>query len=133
MSTTLVDPAKMIRLGAPRLIHSGRELAAYTKALFDLTAKPVTTASEDDAIALLTLLIDQYESRYHAVPDSEPADVLRFLLDQNGLTQRDIVNELGSETTVSLVLSGRRQLTRDHILRLSRRFHVAPSVFFPGI
>jgi HTH-type transcriptional regulator/antitoxin HigA len=38
--------------------------------------------------------------------------------------------ELGSESTVSLVLSGKRQLNRDHIARLSRRFHVSPSVFF---
>ena len=132
MSTTLANPAEMIRLGAPRLIHSDKELASYTQALFDLTAKPAPTAHDDEAIALLTLLIDQYESQHHAVPDAEPADVLRFLLDQNGLTQRDIANELGSETTVSLILSGRRQLTRDHILRLSRRFHVAPSVFFSG-
>jgi HTH-type transcriptional regulator/antitoxin HigA len=38
--------------------------------------------------------------------------------------------ELGSETTVSLVMSGRRQLTREHIARLSERFHVSPAVFF---
>jgi HTH-type transcriptional regulator / antitoxin HigA len=133
MSTTLANPAKMMSLGAPHLIHSEKELAAYTEALFDLTAKSAPTAYDDEAIALLTLLIDQYESQHHAVPDAEPADVLRFLLDQNGLTQRDIANELGSETTVSLILSGRRQLTREHILRLSRRFHVAPSVFFSRI
>jgi HTH-type transcriptional regulator / antitoxin HigA len=133
MSTTLANPAKMISLGAPHLIHSEKELAAYTKALFDLTAKSAPTANDDEAIALLTLLIDQYESQHHAVPDAEPADVLRFLLDQNGLTQRDIANELGSETTVSLILSGRRHLTREHIQRLSRRFHVAPSVFFSRI
>lgn len=64
------------------------------------------------------------------MPDASPAEVLRFLLDQNGLNQRDVAEELGSETTVSLVLSGKRQLTRDHIARLSQRFHVSPSVFF---
>ncbi|NYF89827.1 helix-turn-helix domain-containing protein [Tunturiibacter empetritectus] len=133
MSTTLANPARMIRLGAPHLIRSDKELAAYSKALFELTAKSAPTAYEDEAIALLTLLIDQYESQHHVVPDAEPAEVLRFLLDQNGLTQRDIANELGSETTVSLILSGRRQLTRDHIQRLSRRFHVPPSVFFSEI
>jgi HTH-type transcriptional regulator / antitoxin HigA len=44
--------------------------------------------------------------------------------------QRDIAAELGSESTVSRVLSGKRQLNRHHIARLSRRFHVSPSVFF---
>jgi HTH-type transcriptional regulator/antitoxin HigA len=38
--------------------------------------------------------------------------------------------ELGSESTVSLVLSGKRQLNRDHIARLSRRFNLSPAVFF---
>jgi len=64
------------------------------------------------------------------VPDADPIDVLRFLLDRNGLSQRDIAAELGSESTVSLVLSGKRRLNRDHIARLSQRFHVSPSVFF---
>ena len=59
--------------------------------------------------------------------------MLRFLIDQNGLSQRDVAEELGSESTVSLVLSGRRPLNRDHIARLSARFHVSPAVFFPAI
>jgi HTH-type transcriptional regulator/antitoxin HigA len=130
MSTIVADPTEMIRQGAPHLIHSDEQLAAYTQALFDLTAKPRPTRHEQEAIALLTLLIEQYESQHSPIPDADPIDVLRFLLDQNGLTQRDIVPELGSETTVSLILSGKRQLTRDQIARLSQRFHVAPTVFF---
>jgi len=133
MSTVLANPSEMIRRGAPRLIHSDEELAAYTAALFDLTAKATPTRDDEEAIELLTFLIDRYESQNSPVPDAEPAEVLRFLLDHNELSQRDIADELGSESTVSLVLSGRRQLTRDHIARLSKRFHVAPSVFFSGI
>jgi HTH-type transcriptional regulator / antitoxin HigA len=133
MSTVLANPSEMIRRGAPRLIHSDEELAAYTAALFDLTAKATPTRDDEEAIELLTFLIDRYESQNSPVPDAEPADVLRFLLEHNGLSQRDIADELGSESTVSLVLSGRRQLTRDHIARLSKRFHVTPSVFFSGI
>ena len=130
MSTVLANPAEMIRRGAPRLIHSDVELADYTKALFDLTAKADPTSNEEEAIELMTLLIDRYEQEHYAVPEAEPADVLRFLLEQNGLSQRDIAPELGSESTVSLVLSGKRRLNRDHIARLSRRFHVSPAVFF---
>ncbi len=61
---------------------------------------------------------------------AEPTDVLRFLLDHSGLSQRDIAPELGGESTVSPVLSGKRKLNRGHIARLSRRFHVSPAVFF---
>jgi HTH-type transcriptional regulator / antitoxin HigA len=132
MSTTLANPTKMMQKGAPRLIRSDDQLAEYTDALFQLTAKADPTSDDEEAIDLLTMLIERYESERYAVPDASPADVLRFLLDQNGLTQRDIAEELGSETTVSLVLSRKRPLTRDHIARLSTRFHVSPSVFFAG-
>lgn len=130
MSTALANPVDMIRQGAPRLIHSDEELAEYTAALFDLTAKADPTQAEEEAIELLTLLVDRYESRRYPLPDVGPAEMLRFLIDQNGLAQRDVAAELGSESTVSLVLSGRRQLNRDHIARLSERFHVSPAVFF---
>jgi HTH-type transcriptional regulator/antitoxin HigA len=130
MSTALANPAEMIRKGAPHVVHSDEELAEYTAALFELTAKSTPTQEEEEAIELLSLLISQYESQEYPVPEAAPADVLRFLLDHNGLTQRDIAEELGSEATVSLVLSGKRPLTRTHIERLSERFHVSPAVFF---
>jgi HTH-type transcriptional regulator/antitoxin HigA len=132
MSAALADPAVMIQKGAPHLIRSEEQLEVYTEALFRLTAKARRTRAEDEAIALLTLLVERYESERYPVPDASPPEVLRFLLEQNELTQRDITDELGSETTVSLVLSGKRPLTREHIDKLSRRFHVSPAVFFSG-
>jgi HTH-type transcriptional regulator/antitoxin HigA len=130
MSTALANPSEMIRRGAPRLIHSDEELTEYTDALFALTAKTDPAPEEEEAIELMTLLVERYEQERYPLPEAEPVDVLRYLLERNGLTQRDIAPELGSESTVSLVLSGKRQLNRDHIARLSRRFNVSPSVFF---
>lgn len=81
----------------------------------------------------MTLLTERYEEEHYSVPEAEPADVLRYLLERNGLSQRDITSELGSESTVSLLLLGTRQLNRDHISRLSQRFRLSPEVFFqPG-
>jgi hypothetical protein len=57
----------------------------------------------------------------------------RFLIDSNDLTQRSLATELGSETTVSLVLSGKRQLTRNQIAKPSVRFNVSPAAFFPRL
>ena len=130
MSTTLANPTEMIRQGAPRLIHTHEELEEYTQALFALTAKPDPTPEEEEAIELMTLLVERYEQQRYPIPAADPANVLRFLLEHIGLSQRDIAPELGSESTVSLVLSGKRKLNRDHIARLSRRFNVSPAVFF---
>jgi HTH-type transcriptional regulator / antitoxin HigA len=108
MSTALTNPAEMMKRGAPHVIHSDAELAEYTKALFELTAKSDPKPEEEEAIELLTLLIERHETEYYTVPDADPVDVLRLLLDRNGLSQRDIAAELGSESTVSLILSGKR-------------------------
>jgi HTH-type transcriptional regulator/antitoxin HigA len=57
--------------------------------------------------------------------------VLRYLIDRHGLKQRDLAVELGGESVVSEVLSGKRRLNAAHIEELSKRFHVSPAVFFP--
>jgi HTH-type transcriptional regulator/antitoxin HigA len=122
----------MIERGAPHLIHSEEQLAAYTKALYRLTSEPQPTTAQVEAIELLTLLIERYEEEHYAVPQASPADVLRFLLDQHGLKQRDLAAELGGESVVSEVLSGKRKLNAAHIEQLSKRFQVSPAVFFPN-
>jgi HTH-type transcriptional regulator/antitoxin HigA len=130
MATVLADPEKMIERGAPHMIRTEGQLEAYTKALYRLTAEARPTRAQREAIDLLTLLIERYEEEHYSLPKASPADVLRFLLDQHGLKQRDIARDLGGESVVSEVLSGKRKLNATHIEHLSSRFHVSPAVFF---
>lgn len=129
----LADPVKMVKLGAPRVIHNDAELKQYTDALFHLTAKNRPSRAERDAIDLLSLLIERYESERYALPEASPVDVLRFLMGQHGLTQRDLGSELGSESLVSLILSGKRNLTVPHMHALAKRFNVPASVFVGSV
>jgi HTH-type transcriptional regulator/antitoxin HigA len=130
MSKILTDPAEMIRQGAPRLIRSDEELAEYSRTLFSLTAKPKPTAAEEEAINLLTLLIEHYETKRYPLPEARPVEVMRLLMDRNGVSQGKITPELGFQASASLILLGKRPLNRGHIARLSRRFNVSPAVFF---
>ena len=132
MATLLANPAKMIERGAPHLIRTEEQLAAYTRALYRLTAESHLTPAQVEAIELLTLLIERFEEEQYALPTASPAGVLRFLLVQHGLKQRDIAPDLGGESVVSEVLSGKRKLNAAHIEQLSKRFHVSPAVFFPA-
>jgi HTH-type transcriptional regulator / antitoxin HigA len=129
MTTVLADPAKMIAKGAPRVIRNDAELAAYTEALFQLTSLPRPTRSEEEAIELLTLLIERYETEHYPVLSSDPVSVVRFLIEHQNLTQRDLVPEFGSESAVSMFLSGQRNLTLDQVRRLSSRFRLSSDVF----
>jgi len=112
------------------VIRSDKELGEYTEDLLMLSAKAHPTRVEQDLIELLTVLIEHYEAEHHPIPDASPIEVLQYLMEQNGLRQRDLVPELGSEANVSLILSGKRSLTKEHIAKLSDRFHVSPASFF---
>jgi HTH-type transcriptional regulator/antitoxin HigA len=48
----------------------------------------------------------------------------------NNRKQKDLASTLGSESIVSEILGGRRELNRRHIERLSKRFEVSPELFF---
>jgi len=112
------------------VIRSDKELREYTEDLLMLYDKAHPTRVEQDLIELLTVLIEHYEAEHHPIPDASPIEVLQYLMEQNGLRQRDLVPELGSEANVSLILSGKRSLTKEHIAKLSDRFHVSPASFF---
>jgi HTH-type transcriptional regulator / antitoxin HigA len=129
MSTLATNPARMISRGAPRIIHNDEELVEYTDALFRLTALESPSPSELDAIELLTLLIESYEREHFPIPAADPVSIVRFLIEHQGLTQRDLIPQFGSESAVSMFLSGRRKLTIAQIRKLAARFSLPASVF----
>src|SRR5208337_1638681 len=97
--------------GAPRVIRNEEELEEYTDALFRLTALENPSPSELDAIDLLTLLVERYEREHYPIPAADPVSVVQFLIEKQGLSQRDLVPQFGSESAVSMFLGGRRKLT----------------------
>jgi HTH-type transcriptional regulator/antitoxin HigA len=119
----------MIAKGAPHVIHNDEELEAYTDALFELTALENPTRSELEAIELLTLLIERYEETHYPIPAGDAVSVVRFLLEQQELTQRDLIPEFGSESAVSMFLAKQRKLTLQQVRKLSSRFKLPADVF----
>ena len=129
MRTVLANPAEMIAQGAPRVIHNDRELAKYTEALFQLTSLKNPSRAEAEAIELLTLLVDRYEQSHYSLPAADAVSVLRLLIEKQGLTQRDLIPEFGSESAVSMFLRGQRKLTVEQVRKLSTRFKLPADVF----
>jgi HTH-type transcriptional regulator/antitoxin HigA len=84
--------------------------------------------SDADELEILTDLVEAYEHRHYEIPKVGGAEVLRYLLESNGLTQSDLP-EVGTQASISLVLSGKRQFTLRQIKALATRFNVNPSVF----
>jgi HTH-type transcriptional regulator / antitoxin HigA len=131
MSTVLANPAKMIRQGAPHIIRNDAELEAYTEALFKLSALENPSPDEIMAAELLTLLIERYEDEHWPIPKASPVAVVRHLIEHGRLTQRSLIPEFGSESAVSMFLSGQRELTVEQIRKLCARFKLSADAFIP--
>ena len=78
----------------------------------------------------MTLLIEDFEEKRYQLPRSKPLDVIRFLMEQHSLLQNDLTDIFATPSIVSEVLSGKRELNKDHIRRLAARFRVSPELFF---
>ncbi len=76
----------------------------------------------------LGTLIEVYEEEHYPIPDVTGAEILRFLMDEHGLTQSDLP-EVGSQGVVSEILSNKRELNVRQIRLLAKRFKVSTAVF----
>lgn len=123
-------PAKYLAKEAPKTISSPAQHQAYISRLLQLQRKPHRTAEETETAKLLIVLIRDYETKHVTIEMPSGIEVLKDLMETNGLRQKDLAMDLGGESIVSLVLQGKRQLNRQQIEKLSRRFHVSPAVFF---
>ena len=81
-----------------------------------------------DLVNTLGTLIGEYDDVHYPAQEVSPLAMLRFLMDENFLTQSDLP-EVGSQGVVSEVLNGKRELNVRQIKALSARFHVSPGVF----
>ena len=91
----------------------------------DRAVTPRTTTSTFSAT-----LVEKYEDEHDPMPPVSGAEMLRFLIESQHTTQSKVATGTGiSESTISEVLAGKRELNRKHIEALSRHFHVSPAVF----
>jgi HTH-type transcriptional regulator/antitoxin HigA len=82
-----------------------------------------------DFLDLVGQLVGDYENAQVTIPDAAPDEVLRFLMDQHGLKQTDLSEELGGQPVVSAILSGKREINVRQARALAARFNVSPAAF----
>jgi HTH-type transcriptional regulator/antitoxin HigA len=78
---------------------------------------------------VVTTFVHDYEARKVEIPQAEPSAVLRLLMEQRDLRQRDLANIFGSQSNVSEVLRGKREINARQARTLGKRFGVSPAVF----
>lgn len=119
-----------LEVNSPAPIASERQHEEYVSVLDKLASKENPSNDEEKYAEVLLTLIEAYEEKHHPIPDASPVEVLRALMDANDLRQKDLASIFGSESIVSEILHKKRGLSKAHIEKLSKRFHISPAVFF---
>ena len=89
------------------------------------------TPEEDALLSLVTNLIRDYEAgAYPPRQRSKPHRLVAFLLEQRGLSSKDLWPVIGSKGRVSEILSGKRDISKEQAKTLAEFFHVRADLFF---
>lgn len=99
-------------------IRTKRDHAAALKLAETLWDAP-DGSPEADQLDVLSLLIQDYEAKQHAIPDPDPIDLLLGVMEQRGLSRKQLEPYIGSRARVAEVLNRARPLTLDMIRQLS--------------
>jgi len=116
---------------APKVIETEAENEAALAIVEQLILKGDGKRSpeEEAALGLLSSLVEQFEDTAYPLPDAEPREVLRDLMEHNGLKAIDLTGVFGSRARVSEVLSGKRSISKEQAKRLGERFRISPAAF----
>ena len=74
---------------------------------------------EADEMEVLVTLVEAYENKHYPINAPDPIDAIKFRMEQQGLTPRDLEVYIGSSGRVSEVLNRKRSLS----LRMIKRLH----------
>jgi len=73
---------------------------------------------EEDELDVLSSLVEIYETKHYPIPDAHPLEVIRFVMEQNNMLDKDLMPFIGGSGRVSEVLGAHRPLTIGMIRKL---------------
>lgn len=100
---------------------------AMERMLVLMRLNPPVGSAEFDEREVLGVLIERYEEEHYPVDDADPIDVIKFMMEQQGLKRKDLIPYIGSASKVTEVLNGSRHLSLSMIRRLSEGLGISPA------
>jgi HTH-type transcriptional regulator/antitoxin HigA len=77
-----------------------------------------------DEMEILVTLIEAYEHKHYPMSAADPVEAIKFRMEQQGLTQKDLEPYIGSSGRVSEVLNHKRRLSLQMVKRLHEGLHI---------
>ena len=98
--------------------------------IFNGLFKENRSPEEDKLFNLLANLLEDYERRtLPPLEESSPRETLKFLMAENNLRQTDLADVFGTQSVVSEVLKGKREITKNQAKALAQRFSLHVEAF----
>jgi HTH-type transcriptional regulator/antitoxin HigA len=117
----------------PSVITNDDELEPMTQAVDRLMTKGIKdgdlSPEEDSLLELLSTLIESYEDEHYPIPEASPLDNLRFLMEDRGVKQSDLLPVFGSSGIASEVVNGKRSISKAQAKKLAEFFKVSVELF----
>ncbi len=117
----------------PSVITSEDELDRLTQVVDHLITKGIReddlSPEESILLDLLASLIGAYEDEHYPIADAPPHHMLKFLMDENGLRQADLLPVFGSSGIASEVVNGKRSISKAQAKKLAAFFKVSTDLF----
>lgn len=77
---------------------------------------------------MFATLIDAYEAAHHPVDPPDPVEAIKFRMEQQGLTRKDLEAIIGTRTRIAEILNRKRGLSIAMIRRLHDRLGISAEV-----
>ena len=113
----------------PSVIQTEAEYNRTVTTMNKLAVKPQLSKEEDRLLDLLSALVEAYDQKHYAIPQAPPAMVIRMLMQDRGLKNKDLEPALGSSGVTSEVINGKRNPSKAQIKALAQFFQMSPELF----
>ncbi len=113
-----------------KVITNGEQYDKYCKLLEELVFAEPKTEAMNDEVALLTLLVETWDSQHRILEDLDPIALLHSLMQEHNMKAKNLVDILGlSKGSVSDILNYHKGLSKEVIRKLAEHFKLRQEAF----
>ena len=92
-----------------------------------------TGTPDGDRLDVLATLVEAYESARYPMDPPDPIEAIKFRMEQQGLTRKDLEGIIGTRARIAEVLSGKRELSISMIRRLNEQLGIRADVLIKPV
>ena len=120
----------LLMTALPQVIESEEELERAEKIIDSLLSKGENLSPEEEKLLdLVSDLVEKYEDEHYPMPEVAPNEILKFLMEDRGLKQSDLLHIFGSSGIASEVVNGKRSISKAQAKKLAEFFKVSVELF----